>query len=50
MASPLAVLQALRYRIRETPAFIIEGQVRVVGWDLMALHSAVEEALWRQAA
>lgn len=50
LASPLAVLQSLRYWIRETPAFIIEGRVRVVGWNLEALYRAVEEALGRKAA
>jgi hypothetical protein len=34
------LLKSLRYRVRKYPAFIIDGQELVLGWDLVALtHS-----------
>ena len=39
--SPEGLLKSLRYRIRRYPTWIVEGKVRIVGWDRPALEAAL---------
>ena len=40
--SPLGVYKSLRYWAREYPTFVIDGQVKIAGWDQTALKQALE--------
>lgn len=37
------ILRSLRYRVRKYPAFIVDGQKLIVGWDPETLTRALEE-------
>lgn len=37
-------LKSLRYRIRRYPTWIVDGKVRVVGWDRQALDVALQHS------
>lgn len=43
--SPEGLLKSLRYWVREYPTFVIEGKVKVVGWERDQLESALTAAL-----
>jgi len=43
--SPEGLLKSLRYRVREYPTFVIQGKVKVVGWERELLESALTAAL-----
>jgi imidazole glycerol phosphate synthase subunit HisF len=36
------VLKSLRYRVRKYPAFIVDDQELIVGWNKAALERAIE--------
>ncbi len=39
------VFKTLRYRVRKYPAFIIDGQELIIGWDQAALELALKARL-----
>ncbi len=39
--SPEGLLKSLRYRVRRYPTWIVDGRVRMVGWDRQALDAAL---------
>jgi hypothetical protein len=41
--SPEGLLKSLRYRVRRYPTWVVDGKVRVVGWDHPALEAALQE-------
>jgi hypothetical protein len=41
--SPQGLLKSLRYRVRRYPTWVVDGKVRVVGWDRPALEAALQE-------
>lgn len=43
--SPEGLWKSLRYRIRHYPTWVVNGQVRIVGWDRHALETAVQERI-----
>jgi hypothetical protein len=43
--SPEGLIKSLRYRVRRTPTFVIEGKKRVVGWQREQLESALASVL-----
>jgi len=36
------IFKSIRYRVRKYPAFIIDGNELILGWDRAALDSAIE--------
>jgi hypothetical protein len=38
------LLKSLRYRVRRYPTWIVDGKVRVVGWERQALEAALRKA------
>ena len=40
--SLMGIFKSLRYRVRKYPAFIIDNQELVTGWNLAALDHALE--------
>jgi hypothetical protein len=40
--SPRGLLKSLRYRVRRYPSWIVDGKLRVVGWDRQALDAALQ--------
>jgi hypothetical protein len=36
------IFKSIRYRVRKYPAFIIDGEELIVGWNRAALDSAIE--------
>jgi hypothetical protein len=40
--SPEGLFKSLRHRVRHYPTWIVNGKVRVVGWDRSALTAALE--------
>lgn len=42
--SPEGLLKSLRHWIRCYPTWIVNGKVRIVGWDWSALERAVDQA------
>jgi len=36
------IFKSIKYRVRKYPAFIIEGEELIVGWNRAALDSAIE--------
>jgi hypothetical protein len=40
--SPEGLLKSLRYRVRHYPTWIVDGKVKVVGWDRLALEAALQ--------
>lgn len=40
--SLVGFFKCLRYRVRRYPAFIIEGQKRLIGWDRETLETALQ--------
>ncbi len=41
------LLKSLRYWVRRTPTWIVDGKRKVVGWDREELEQAIEEATGR---
>jgi hypothetical protein len=39
--SPEGLLKSLRHRVRRYPTWIVDGKVRVVGWERQALEAAL---------
>lgn len=39
--SPRGLVMSLRYRVRRYPSWIVNGRIRVVGWDRQALEAAL---------
>jgi hypothetical protein len=39
--SPEGLFKSLRYRVRRYPTWVVEGKIRVVGWDREALNAAL---------
>ena len=39
--SPEGLLKSLRHRVRRYPTWVVEGKIRVVGWDREALDAAL---------
>ena len=45
LQSPRGLLKSLRFRVRRTLTWIVDGTHRVVGWDCEALERALLEAV-----
>jgi hypothetical protein len=39
--SPEGLLKSLRHRVRRYPTWIVDGSVRIVGWERQALEDAL---------
>jgi hypothetical protein len=37
------LVRALRHRVRRLPSFVIDGRVKITGWDLTALEQTVAD-------
>jgi hypothetical protein len=40
--SPKGLIMSLRHRVRRYPSWIVNGKIRVVGWDRQALEAALQ--------
>ncbi|MBM4328388.1 MAG: hypothetical protein FJ118_14635 [Deltaproteobacteria bacterium] len=43
--SPLGLWKLLRHRIRQTPAFVVDGRNACAGWDTQHLESLIDARL-----
>jgi hypothetical protein len=43
--SPEGLLKGLRYRVHKYPTFVVQGKVKVVGWEREQLELALSAAL-----
>ena len=41
--SPEGLFKSLRHRVRRYPTWVVNGEVRIVGWDRPALEAALQK-------